>query len=89
MAKVFDTYFNSKELFYGNGAKFQESMKNMLSHVPLGRPAETEEIAHVTLFLVARRFLVRSKIILNFAKVLQSEIHKLRLSPYCHLPTLV
>ena len=43
----------TKELFYGNDAKFQESMKNMLSHVPLGRPAETEEIAHAALFLAA------------------------------------
>ena len=41
----------TKELFYGNDAKFQESMRNMLSHVPLGRPAETEEIAHAALFL--------------------------------------
>ena len=41
----------TKELFYGNDAKFQKSMKNMLSHVPLGRPAETEEIAHAALFL--------------------------------------
>tara|TARA_B100000809_G_scaffold262544_1_gene313759 strand:+ start:100 stop:897 length:798 start_codon:yes stop_codon:yes gene_type:complete len=43
----------TKELFYGNDAKFQKSMKNMLSHVPLGRPAETEEIAHAALFLAA------------------------------------
>ena len=41
----------TKELFYDNDAKFQKSMKNMLSHVPLGRPAETEEIAHAALFL--------------------------------------
>ena len=41
----------TKELFYGNDAKFQESMKNMLSHVPLDRPTETEETAHAALFL--------------------------------------
>ena len=43
----------TKKLLYGNDAKFQESMKNMLSHVPLGRPANTEEIAHAALFLAA------------------------------------
>ena len=57
--KILNTHFSipdvhiPKKLFYGNDAKFQESMKNMLSHVPLGRPANTEEIAHAALFLAA------------------------------------
>ena len=28
-------------------------MQSLLDHIPLGRPAETEEIAHAVLFLVA------------------------------------
>ena len=43
----------TKKLFYSSDAKFHESQKSLLSHIPLGRPAETEEIAHTVLFLVA------------------------------------
>ena len=43
----------TKKLFYSSDAKFHESQKSLLSHIPLGRPAETEEIAHAVLFLVA------------------------------------
>ena len=43
----------TKKLFYSGDAKFHESQKSLLSHIPLGRPAETEEIAHAVLFLVA------------------------------------
>ena len=43
----------TKKLFYSSDAKFHESQKSLLSHIPLGRPAEIEEIAHTVLFLVA------------------------------------
>ena len=43
----------TRKLFYGDDAKFRQSMQSLLDHIPLGRPAETEEIAHAVLFLVA------------------------------------
>ena len=41
----------TRELFYGPDAKFRDSMKRMLDHVALGRPATTDEIAVTALFL--------------------------------------
>lgn len=41
----------TKQLFYGEGGKFREHVQRMLDHVPLGRPATTDEIAVATLFL--------------------------------------
>lgn len=41
----------TRQLFYGEGGKFREHVQRMLDHVPLGRPATTEEIAVVALFL--------------------------------------
>jgi len=38
-------------LFYGEGGKFREHVQRMLDHVPLGRPATTDEIAVAALFL--------------------------------------
>ena len=43
----------TKKLFYEQDAKFHKSQQELLNHIPLGRPAETEEIAHAVLFLVA------------------------------------
>lgn len=43
----------TRELFYGKGAQFEQSAKGMLSHIPLGRPGEPQEIAHAVLFLAA------------------------------------
>jgi NAD(P)-dependent dehydrogenase (short-subunit alcohol dehydrogenase family) len=43
----------TKELFYGEGGKFRDSVQELLNHIPLGRPATTDEIAHATLFLAA------------------------------------
>ncbi|MDP6594982.1 MAG: SDR family NAD(P)-dependent oxidoreductase [Candidatus Poribacteria bacterium] len=43
----------TRKLFYSDDAKFRQSMQSLLDHIPLGRPAETEEIAHAVLFLVA------------------------------------
>ncbi len=41
----------TRRLFYGDGGLFHDSVKQMLAHVPLGRPAETREIAVAALFL--------------------------------------
>ena len=41
----------TRQLFYGEGGLFRDSVKAMLAHVPLGRPAEVEEIAVAALFL--------------------------------------
>src|SRR5262249_22365749 len=41
----------TRRLFYGEGGLFHDSVKQMLAHVPLGRPAETREIAVAALFL--------------------------------------
>jgi 3-oxoacyl-[acyl-carrier protein] reductase len=41
----------TKQLFYGEGGKFREHVQRMLDHVPLGRPATTDEIAVGALFL--------------------------------------
>ncbi|MFO0953790.1 MAG: SDR family NAD(P)-dependent oxidoreductase [Isosphaeraceae bacterium] len=41
----------TRQLFYGEGGLFRDSVKAMLAHVPLGRPGETREIAVAALFL--------------------------------------
>jgi NAD(P)-dependent dehydrogenase (short-subunit alcohol dehydrogenase family) len=41
----------TKQLFYGEGGKFRDHVQRMLDHVPLGRPATTDEIAVAVLFL--------------------------------------
>ena len=41
----------TKQLFYGEGGKFHDNVQRMLDHVPLGRPATTDEIAVAALFL--------------------------------------
>jgi len=41
----------TRQLFYGVGGLFHDSVKQMLAHIPLGRPAETREIAVAALFL--------------------------------------
>ena len=43
----------TKALFYGNDALMKDRAERMLSHVPLGRPATTAEIAHVVMFFTA------------------------------------
>lgn len=43
----------TRRLFYGADGKFSDRMQAMLSHVPLGRPGRTEEVAHAVLFLAA------------------------------------
>jgi 3-oxoacyl-[acyl-carrier protein] reductase len=41
----------TRQLFYGEGGKFRDQVQVMLDHVPLGRPATTDEIAVAALFL--------------------------------------
>jgi NAD(P)-dependent dehydrogenase (short-subunit alcohol dehydrogenase family) len=41
----------TKQLFYGPGGKFKDSVERLLAHVPLGRPGTTDEIAVAVLFL--------------------------------------
>ena len=43
----------TRALFYGEDGLFKDSVKQMLAHIPLGRPATVEEIAHAALFLAA------------------------------------
>jgi NAD(P)-dependent dehydrogenase (short-subunit alcohol dehydrogenase family) len=43
----------TKKLFYAEGGKFRDSVQQLLDHIPLGRPATTDEIAHAALFLAA------------------------------------
>jgi NAD(P)-dependent dehydrogenase (short-subunit alcohol dehydrogenase family) len=41
----------TRRLFYNEGGLFRDSVQQMLAHIPLGRPAETREIAVAALFL--------------------------------------
>jgi NAD(P)-dependent dehydrogenase (short-subunit alcohol dehydrogenase family) len=41
----------TRQLFYDAGGLFHHSFQRMLDHVPLGRPAEVDEIAVAALFL--------------------------------------
>jgi len=41
----------TKQLFYGENGSFSDRVQQMLDHVPLGRPASTDEIAVAALFL--------------------------------------
>ncbi len=43
----------TRKLFYGDDGSFQSRTAAFMKHVPLGRPAEPEEIAQGVLFLVA------------------------------------
>jgi NAD(P)-dependent dehydrogenase (short-subunit alcohol dehydrogenase family) len=44
---------STRKLFYGEDGKFKASVQRLLDHIPLGRPAAVEEIAHAALFLAA------------------------------------
>ena len=41
----------TRQLFYSEGGLFHDSVKQMIAHIPLGRPAESREIAVAALFL--------------------------------------
>jgi NAD(P)-dependent dehydrogenase (short-subunit alcohol dehydrogenase family) len=43
----------TEQLFYGPDGQFKDSVRQMLAHIPLGRPGKPEEIAHAALFLAA------------------------------------
>ena len=43
----------TKSLFYGKNAMMEDRAQRMLSHVPLGRPGTTEEMASTALFFAA------------------------------------
>jgi NAD(P)-dependent dehydrogenase (short-subunit alcohol dehydrogenase family) len=43
----------TKNLFYGERGRFRDSVQKLLDHIPLGRPAAVDEIAHAVLFLAA------------------------------------
>jgi len=43
----------TRALFYGPEGAYSEKAASLLAHIPLGRPAEPEEIAHAVLFLVS------------------------------------
>ena len=43
----------TKDLFYGENGKFQDSVQNLINHIPLGRPGRPEEIASAALYLAA------------------------------------
>ena len=44
---------STQKLFYGPEGKFNGSVKELLSHIPLGRPGTVEEVAQAVLFLAA------------------------------------
>ena len=41
----------TRQLFYGEDGLFRDSVQKLLDHVPLGRPAEVDEVAVAALFL--------------------------------------
>jgi NAD(P)-dependent dehydrogenase (short-subunit alcohol dehydrogenase family) len=43
----------TRKIFYSEDGSFSEHVQRHLDHVPLGRPAQPEEIAHAVLFLAA------------------------------------
>jgi NAD(P)-dependent dehydrogenase (short-subunit alcohol dehydrogenase family) len=43
----------TKALFYGDDGAYTENAMSLLSHIPLGRPGQTTEIAAAVLFLVS------------------------------------
>ncbi len=43
----------TEKLFYGEDGMFRDSVRQLLAHIPLGRPARPEEIANAVLFLAA------------------------------------
>jgi len=43
----------TKRLFYGKDGQFSDKMQQMLSHIPLGKPGTSDDIAYAALFLAA------------------------------------
>lgn len=42
----------TRKLFYSDDGMFKDFVKNLLAHIPLGRPGNVEEVAQAVLFLV-------------------------------------
>ncbi len=43
----------TRQLFYGEDGRFNDRVKGLLAHIPLGRPGQCDEIASAVLFLAA------------------------------------
>jgi NAD(P)-dependent dehydrogenase (short-subunit alcohol dehydrogenase family) len=43
----------TRQLFYGEDGQFRHAVRQMLAHIPLGRPGDPQEVAHAALFLAA------------------------------------
>jgi 3-oxoacyl-[acyl-carrier protein] reductase len=43
----------TKSLFYGANGQFSDKMQQMLAHIPLGKPGESDDIGYAALFLAA------------------------------------
>lgn len=43
----------TRSLFYSNEAEYREQARSLLAHIPMGRPATTEDIAYAVLFLAS------------------------------------
>jgi NAD(P)-dependent dehydrogenase (short-subunit alcohol dehydrogenase family) len=43
----------TRQLFYGEDGQFRHAVRQMLEHIPLGRPGDVQEIAYAALFLAA------------------------------------
>lgn len=43
----------TRQLFYGADGKFNDKVRQLLAHVPLGRPGEPREVAQAVAFLVS------------------------------------
>lgn len=43
----------TKSLFYGPDGQFSDRMRQMLAHIPLGRPGEPDDIGYAALYLAA------------------------------------
>jgi Dehydrogenases with different specificities (related to short-chain alcohol dehydrogenases) len=44
---------STRDLFYGTSAVMQANVRQLIAHIPMGRPAEAMEIAHAVLFFAA------------------------------------
>lgn len=43
----------TRKLFYGDDGMFKANVRQLMDHIPLGRPGLPEEVAHAALFLAA------------------------------------
>jgi NAD(P)-dependent dehydrogenase (short-subunit alcohol dehydrogenase family) len=43
----------TKKLFYGEDGQFSDRVQQMLNHIPLGRPGDSDDIGYAALYLAA------------------------------------